>query len=35
MVAVDANGEDLASQTSLFIQRGTDCPPICAAQAWA
>lgn len=35
MVAVDANGEDLASPTSLFIQRGTDCPPICATQTWA
>lgn len=35
MVAVDANGQDLAAADSTFIQNGTDCPPFCVAQAWA
>jgi len=34
MVAVDANGEDLAASSSVFIQKGTDCPPNCGAATW-
>lgn len=34
MVAVDAKGEDLAGIHSIFIQKGTDCPPNCGSVAW-
>ena len=35
MVAVDANGQDLATADATCMQYGTDCPPYCVAQSWA
>lgn len=34
MVAVDAEGQDLAAKDGVFIQKGTDCPPYCASRGW-
>jgi hypothetical protein len=34
MVAVNAQGQDLADHHAVFIQRGTDCPPNCGATSW-
>jgi hypothetical protein len=34
MVAVDAEGQDLAAKDCVFIQKGTDCPPYCVSQSW-
>jgi hypothetical protein len=35
MVAVDAEGQDLAAKDGVFIQKGTDCPPYCVSQSWS
>lgn len=35
LVAVDAQGQDLAGPNSVFIHYGTDCPPYCVSQPWA
>lgn len=34
MVAVDTEGQDVATSGSVFIQKGTDCPPNCGAATW-
>lgn len=35
MVAVDADGQDLATADGVFVQNGSDCPPFCTPNGWA
>jgi hypothetical protein len=34
MVAVDAQGQDLAAADAVFAQNGGNCPPWCVSSPW-